>query len=231
MKTVYKMKRLLTIALLAVFCCGLDVAAQDVADDGDDTRPMWGIRAALDINIPGDFHGDAGNVEMFRHGFGGTLGAVCNIYLGHNFYLEPGASLFYDTYSYKNVVFGMTESSAGCQDPGIYKFGLRIPVVAGYSFNVTDQFAMSVFTGPELSYALAGDIKIKNREELDLEDIHLFGKYAHQRRVDCAWKVGVGFPVDEWFVSVEGVFGLTNLNRIDMSFRENRCAIALTRYF
>ena len=225
------MKRFITFALLAaVLCTGPGAAAQDEADV-EDTRPMWGIKAALDINLPGKYHSAAGSVTMFRHGFGGTLGAVYNIYLGHNFYLEPGASLFYDTYSYKGIVFGSYEGLPGESDPGLYKFGIRIPVVAGYSFNVTDRFAMSVFTGPELSYALAGDIKFKDREALDLNDLHLFGKNGPQRRADCAWKVGVGFPMDGWFVSVEGAFGLTNLNRLGTTFHENRCTIALSRYF
>lgn len=225
------MKRFVSFALLAaVLCIGTRAAAQDEADD-DDTRPMWGVKASFDINIPGKFHGDAGSVTMFRHGFGGALGAVYNIYLGHNFYLEPGASLFYDTYSYKGVVFGSYEGVPGETDPAVYKFGVRIPVVVGYSFNVAERFSMSVFTGPELSYALAGDIKIKDRAELDLNDLHLFGKNGTQRRADCAWKVGAGFPVDGWFVSVEGAFGLINLNRSGMTFRENRCTISLTRYF
>ena len=225
------MKRLLKPIFLIpaiISCITLSASAQnDVAD----TRPMWGIKAAFDVNIPGKWHGDAGSVSMFRHGFGATFGAVYNIYLGKSFYIEPGASLFYDSYSYKNLVISGDAGNIIEEDPSLYKLGIRIPVVVGYSFSISDNFAMLVYTGPELSYAFTGDIKIKDSELQHSSDISLFGEYGTQRRVDCAWKVGVGFPVNQWLVSIEAAIGMTDLLKSGMSFRENRCSVALTRYF
>ena len=86
------MKRFLTMLTMALSLIG--AYADNQQDEDENTRPMWGVKASLDINIPGDMHGDAGNIEMFRQGFGGAIGGVCNIFLGNNFYLEPGLSLF-----------------------------------------------------------------------------------------------------------------------------------------
>lgn len=216
------------IVILFSALCSLFTTAS-AAETDSDTRPMWGVKAAFDINIPGKWHGDAGSVSMYRHGFGGTVGTVCNIYLGKNFYLEPGLSLFYDSYSHKDLIVVNAPGELGEEDPSLYKVGLRIPVVAGYSFNIGENLAMSVYTGPELSYAFAGDIRFK---DADLKgEIGLFGKNGNQKRIDCAWEIGVGFPVNEWFISIDAALGMTDLLKGGMSFRENRCTVGLTRYF
>lgn len=222
------MKRLVVILSVVLLLCFSRALAQE--SYVDNTRPMWGVKAALDVNIPGKWHTSDYSVSMYKPGLGGSLGVVYNIYLGHNFYLEPGVSLFYDTYSYKDLVIGM-ENGIQEENPSIYKAGLRIPVVAGYTFNIADSFGLSVFTGPELSYSFAGDIKVKNKELVEDTELSLFGKGGNQRRVDCAWKIGVGFPVDAWFVSVDGAIGMTDIFKSPLSFRENRITLGVTRFF
>ena len=218
------------VAIFAFACCMFGAMAQNDTD----TRPMWGVKAAFDLNLPGKWYGDAESVEMYRHGFGGTIGAVCNLWLGHNFYLEPGVSLFYDTYSYKGVVFSDDDTGNNDEsDPSLYKVGIRVPVVAGYSFIVGKGLAMSVFTGPDMSYAFAGKVKLKNPELAGQENgLDLFGRYGTQRHIDCAWKLGLGWQMyDSWRISLEGAVGMTDLLRSGMTFRENRLYVALTRYF
>ena len=87
-----------------MICFGVlgTMRAQDEAANVD-TRPMWGIKATFDFNIPGNWHNDGSSIKMFDHGYGATLGAVCNIYLGHGFYFEPGLSFFYDSYAYNDL--------------------------------------------------------------------------------------------------------------------------------
>lgn len=219
------MKRYLLFAFVAICCAIAGRAGED-----SDTRPMWGVKAALDINIPGDWHGDAGSVKMYRHGYGFTVGTVCNVYLGNGFYLEPGASLFYDSYSfYKFSVAGEPGGENSVDDPQLYKVGLRVPVVVGYSFSIAGRFPLSVYTGPELSWAFGGEIKMKQKAFADDMSGDLFGHY--QRRVDCAWKVGVGFPYGSFLVSIDAAIGLTNLLKTGMSFRENRTSVGLTYFF
>lgn len=224
------MKRFLLTSLLCALCFfgASKLKAAEVAD----TRPMWGVRAALDINIPGHWHGESGSIKMYKSGCGFSAGAVCNIWLGHNFYLEPGVTLFYDTYSYDNLIISGEPNNDGyVSDPSLYKAGFRIPVVAGYTFSLSDRLSMSVFTGPELSYAFAGKIRLTDDEQdlLGAFPTGLFGDF--QRRVDCAWKIGFGVPFGQWFASVEGSIGMTDLLKTDLSFRENRLCFALTRYF
>lgn len=223
------MKRFQLLVTIALLLSGLNLKAYA---EEEYTKPLFGIKAAVDLNLPGKWHGDGGSVKWFRHGFGGTLGGVCNVYLGRGFYLEPGVSLFYDTYSYYGFVIPDGAGNHIESDPSIYKLGLRVPVVFGYEINAGERFAMTVFTGPELSYAFAGNTRLKHKNLID--DHHLldlFGKHGYQRRVDCAWKVGIGFPADAWYISLDAAFGLTNLLKSDMTFRENRLTLGVTRYF
>lgn len=217
------MKRFIFLLTLAtIFFCPR-LAAQET----EDTAPMWGVRAAFDANIPGEWHINGSSVKMYKHGFGGTLGAVCNLYLGRGFYLEPGASLFYDTYSYDELGIADANGSIIATDPSLYKFGLRVPVVAGYSFGI-GRGAMSVFTGPELSVALAGKVRLDDIEE-DF-DMGLFGPNG-QNRFALSWKVGIGVPLDSWFVSIDASLGITDVYRSEVSFREHRVSVGLTKYF
>ena len=45
-----------------------------------------------------------------------------------------------------------------------------------------------------------------------------------------AWKVGVGFPIDNMMVGVDAAIGMTDLLRTPMSFRENRVSVSFTYY-
>ena len=167
---------------------------------------------------------------MFNQGYGVTAGAVCNIFLGHGFYLEPGASLFYDSYSYHNLVIGDEAGITTTTDPSLYKMGLRIPVVVGYTFGIADKVSMSVYTGPEVSYAFAGKVRIDESIDDDFRPDLLFGPDG-QRRLDCAWKVGVGVPYNNIFISIDAAIGITDLLKTGMSFRENRVSVAASYYF
>lgn len=213
------------LVFLSAFC-----QINAIAQETDDTKPMWGIKAAFDINIPGKWGGGGTKVDMYRHGFGGTVGVVCNIYLGHNFYLEPGVSLFYDTYSYKDIYIDLRQSI----DPTIYKMGFRIPVVAGYSFDITDRYMMSVYTGPEVSCGFKGGIRGKyldsNNEDIG-EALNPYGKYGMHHRFDCAWKVGVAFPTEYVTLFIDASIGITDICKNDVSMRENRVSIGLAHYF
>lgn len=214
------------MTLLCAVCilCGTTTYAQD---NTGSTRPMWGVRAAFDINIPGKWHYDGGSVNMFNHGYGFTIGTVYNVYLGRNFYLEPGISFFYDTYKYDIEV--LNDGTVYGKNPDCYKLGFRVPVVAGYAFNINDRMSMTVFTGPELNIALKGRAKVPDIQDKET-GWDLFGE-GGQHRFDLAWNVGVGFPIGNFLVSVDGSIGITDLQSGDVSFRENRASVGLTYYF
>lgn len=168
---------------------------------------------------------------MFRKGTGGAIGAVCNILVANHFYVEPAVSLFYDTYSYDELVFSGDGNDYQESDPRVYKVGIRIPIVAGYSIGISDRLSIAPYTGPEISYAFAGDIKFHDEDRLNLEGFALFGKNGMQRRINCGWKIGVAFFFDKWSFNIDGTIGMTNLMTRGMKFHENRGTVSLTRYF
>lgn len=219
------MKRALLYLLLIL---GNLTSKAQIIEAGE-SNPMWGIRAAFDVNLPGKIHGNVIDDRMFRNGTGGTVGAVCNIFLGNKFYLEPAVSLFYATYSYK----GMTiyEKNYEESDPTVYKFGIRIPVVVGYSIYLTDRISIAPFTGPEMSYSFAGAIKIHDKKKLEVDDTSLFGKFGNQRRFECGWKIGIAFFTGMWSFNIDGTIGVTNLMTNGTRFHENRGSVSVARYF
>lgn len=192
-------------------------------------NPVWGIRAAFDVNLPGKVKSNIIDDRMFRNGTGGTVGAVCNIFVGKNFFIEPGVSLFYDTYSYKGLTISANDYEES--DPAVYKVGIRMPVVVGYSIPLTSQFSIAPFTGPEMSYSFAGAIKVHDKQKLELDDTSIFGKYGNQRRFECGWKIGVAFFSGMWSFNIDGTIGMTNLMTNGTKFRENRGSVSITRYF
>ena len=166
---------------------------------------------------------------MYRHGYGANIGGVCNVWLGKGFFFEPGVSLYYDSYSFKDLIVDGGPNSDSDKDPRLYKIGVRIPLVAGYDWQTGDRFSLSFFTGPELNYSFAGKYVFHNKEVWgDMSD----NPFLDQRRLDCAWKIGVGVPLNGFMISAEAAIGITDLMKNpDLSFRENRFTIALTRYF
>ncbi|MDE7418657.1 MAG: PorT family protein [Muribaculaceae bacterium] len=192
----------------------------------------WGIRAAFDINMPGKvgLGGNDGKLDDFRMGYGGSIGAAYSYWLSDSFFFEPALSLFYDSYSYNdNIVIG--ESMEVSKGPSLYKLGLRLPLVIGYSYYLVDSFPMRVFTGPELSYAFAGKVNVKDKALQDLIETDLFGKNGFMKPLDCAWKIGLGIDFDLATVCVEAALGLTDVYKGPFTLRENRVTISLTHYF
>lgn len=215
------MKRTFIILLLtAVFC------VSEAFGQTENSRLTWGVKAKVDVEIPGKWKNDDVSLTMYRPGYGFTAGAVCNIDLGSNVYLESGLTLFYEDYSYKDLVITNESGGAVQKDPGLYKLGFRIPVVVGSVFPINERAGFSIFTGPVLSYAFAGKIDIDSDVDSDLDGLGLF---RGQRRFDCAWKIGVGCPIDNYMISLEAEFGITDLLKAkDMSFRENRVSLGFT---
>lgn len=214
-----------------VLVAGLSMLALLPAKAEEGNTVIWGVKAAFDVNIPGKWHADFGTMDWYKPGCGFTVGGVCNIDLTNGFYLEPGVSLFYDTYVAKLSVSDDMGHPASA-DPRVSKFGVRVPVIVGYWIPVGDTFDLAVFTGPEVSYGFSGKVKLKKEFELEDWDDALYGKNdGAQRRCDLAWKVGVGFPIRSFVVSVEGAIGITDLIKGPASCRDNRVSVSATYYF
>lgn len=193
---------------------------------------VWGIKGNLNAEMPSKWRGGGESLKAFNSGFGASIGGLANIYLGSNFYLEPELALFYEGYSYNNIMSVAPNSPSINVGPTVYKIGLRLPVVAGYFFNISEKWGLDVFTGPQLNYAFCGKAKTDNDDIRKNEDLmHVFsGKYA-QRRFDLSWKIGVGFPVEHFLISLEADLGITNLLKHSYTMRENRLSLGVTYYF
>lgn len=92
------------ISSLLILCAALvpsAAKAQDILTNNPDNAPYFGIRAGLDIACPGDI--SVGNVglDFFKNGAGFNVGGIYNLPVIANFYVEPGVSLFYNTYGVK----------------------------------------------------------------------------------------------------------------------------------
>lgn len=210
------MRRIALVLFIATVCASA-LFAQNVEPSN---RPMFGLKVGIDFNMPGKLKGEIPGVPTtdFKAGVGATVGGVCNIMLTQGLFLEPGVSLFIDQYRYN----ANSNSDESCR-----KFGIRVPVVLGYAFYITEKHGMWVYTGPEFNYAFVVDYADKN--SLGAIDGQIFGR---QRRADCSWRIGIGIPVSSFLISLEGSLGITNLMKDpDLSFRENRLTLGCAYYF
>lgn len=212
--------------------------AQTSSLQSEEENPMvsgviWGIKGNLSAEIPhATWQRDGEKQRMFNSGFGASIGALANIYLGKNFYFEPELSLFYTGYGYNNVLQVAPNSPSVNAGPNLHKIGIRLPVIFGYFINISDTWGLDFFTGPQLGYAFYGTAKTDNevvKKEGSL--MHVFnGEYA-QSRFDIGWKIGIGFPVNEFLISLEGDLGINDMMKGHRSLHENRVSLGITYYF
>lgn len=193
-------------------------------------RVDWGLKLAMDAELPGKWKGDQVGVTMYRPGYGVNIGAVANIVLPKGFYFEPGVSIFYSCYRYKDLVITDADGSVSESDPKQTKWGIQIPLLIGYEIDISDRFGLDVYTGPQMRYAFAGNIAI-NSKALKEELADSFNLWEMQRRFDFSWKIGIGLPLkNNCVLSLEADLGLTDLLKNDMTFRENRIGIGFTKF-
>lgn len=219
------MKQKFIMAIMTVFvCCYANrIHAENRVD--------WGMNLAMDVEIPGKWKGENHSVTMFSPGIGTSIGGVCNLYLGKGFYFEPGVSLFYSSYKYKDLVIPDAAHTSTEEDPKVTKYGLQIPLMFGYEINISDKFGLDVYTGPQIRYAFAGKVHFKNKA-IQEEVGEFFDLWKINRRFDCSWKIGIGVPlINNCRLSLEADLGITDLLKEDMSFRENRVGLKFTKFF
>lgn len=191
-----------------------------------DTVAYWGMRVSLDVDIPGKWETKAlGKVSMLKPGAGVSVGAVYHLPLAASFYLEPGASLYYDTFKDRGLT--LSDTPENIIYPTYGRFGIRVPVMIGSNLIRFDKCDLSIFLGPELNYAMAGHIAY-NSAELDDSDIgHNMFKDNIFRRFDVACRVGVAVNLDTWHMSISYAKGLTSFTKNDIKCHDNRLAITL----
>lgn len=221
------MKRIIAMTLLAS-AASICAFAQDEVFNSSDNRPYFGVRIGWDYTVPSTIHFDSGtSTKLFKSGSGVSVGAIYNIPIVANFYFEPGASLFYDTYRYDDLTITDESGIEVERNPRIEKFGLRVPLRFGYRFNLFENGGVSLFTGFDPSVAFSGKVALKSNESKDQGiSTNVFNGFYAQQRFDIAWSFGLGIHVDRWEVDVVGSLGMIDMQKGDGRFHENRISIS-----
>lgn len=213
--------RKLFVALMAmVMAIGVNAQGFDVS--------RLGVRFSIDAARPGDLSVGDGytKLSIYGPGAGFSFGAVYKVDLTENLFLEPGLGFYYNTLSINKHYLGdMIEDMLDDLGVGLdYKitsrsvrrFGMRIPVLIGYTFPLKDDFSFRVYTGPMLDVGMSADMYYGMKVEG--YDIHkaysLYGKNRDLNRVDCYWNIGVGVTfADHYYLGLQADLGMCNMAR------------------
>lgn len=216
-------KFLLSVAVMALGCVA--AMAQSTVFNNPDNKGYFGVRVGADITCPGSVSANNVSVDLFKSGVGFEVGGVYNAPVVANFYIEPGVKLFYNTYSMKGELLrdltdGVLTSAS------IRKFGMRVPVMAGYHFDYTSDVKLALFTGPELEIAFVGKEHDKSRNVSVSSSI--YGDEGGMNRVNLLWGIGAGLTVQHFYFGVSGGIGMLNMmSDSDASLHENRVTISV----
>ena len=216
----------LFLSLSAFLCFASVVSASNPVLDNPDNCSYWGVRIGYDWNLPGEWNTPYENdIDLFKSGSGVSVTGIYNLPIKANLFFEPGVTFYYDKYAYKDLLLTDETGMIVDKDPKVRKYGIRIPLSLGYRFDFFDHLSMSLFTGPQFGYAFYGDVKTK--EDIDGFPENLFSEYG-QRRFNLDWNIGFGVEFNyHWVFSITGSIGLNDLQKNDVSFKENRLVFAL----
>lgn len=226
------MKKLL-LSLVAVAFGVVGVSAQSTIFNNPDNHAYFGIRVAGEVTCPGSMSDGPISMGVFNNGGGVEFGGIYNIPVVANFYVEPGLKLFYNTYSVKKEwvdvyddilqYSGVAGSVNGISER---KFGMRIPVMAGYHFDFTDELRLHVFTGPELEVGFSAQEHISGKGINGSTNV--YGDGGSMNRVDALWGMGVGLAYNHFYFGVSGSLGMCNMTKdSDVEYHENRVSFSI----
>lgn len=220
------MKKQLTALSLAAAAC-MPAFAQNPVFNNPDNEAYFGIRVAGEVTCPGDFKVGNMGLGMFSNGGGIEFGAVYNVPVVANFYVEPGLKFFYNSTPVDKDLLKTIESEVPVESMSMRRFGLRVPVMLGYHFDLTDDFKVSVFTGPELEVGLSGKEHMKVYGESTSES--MYGDEGGFRRADLLWDFGAGVSYQQFYFGVSGGIGMLNMADLgdNLKWRENRVSFTL----
>lgn len=195
-------------ALLASFT-HLPSAGQSVVLSNPDNAPRWGIRASLDISVPGKI----GGTKVFHNDAGFSAGVVYQLPMVANLYFEPGLSLFYDTFNFGSVTISDGDGVGHETTPKYSQFGVRVPLTFGYRFDFWEKGGVSILTGPELSVGLSGRIHGKYLDDIGDLPRDMYGGDNGFRRFNLLWGVGASIDVGAFTIGAVYDFGLLNTRK------------------
>ncbi len=214
------------ISTVMVFATLLPGVAQSNIVNNPDNKAYFGIRVGGDITCPGKISAESIGVSVFKNGGGIEFGGKYNIPVVANFYIEPGLKFFYDTYSMKEGFVDELEDDIIFNSVSIKKFGMRVPVMAGYHFDFTKDIKVSIFTGPELEIGFSAKEYIKGHN-IDMSE-SVYGDDGGLNRVNLLWGVGAGISYQHFYFGVTVSIRKLNMRSdADALFHENRVTFSV----
>ena len=215
------------ITILSVFAAN----AQDIDEDVlPSDRNHWTVTVTYDASIPGKWKLANGSFGMFKPGSGISVGADYIWLFGKNFFFEPGARFYIDNYTYNNITIGegTPEEPSKEYDPPVRKTGLRIPLSAGYKFDIFKRGSLFLSTGPEPI------IGFSVRTKVDEDQTEIFEENMYKtlmRRFDLAWDIRAAVIIDRFRVDITGAFGMLDVIKTDVKMHEYRVSVGLGYVF
>ncbi|MDE6574903.1 MAG: PorT family protein [Muribaculaceae bacterium] len=219
------MKKILISTILVAIGC-FSMTAQSSVLNNPDNKAYFGIRVGADVSCPGNITAGSVGLSVFNNGGGFEFGGIYNIPVVANFYIEPGLKLYYDTYSLKEEWVKFIQGGIILDSGSIRKFGMRIPVVAGYHFDFTDDVKVSVFTGPELEVGFSGKEYLKGHNIETSGSV--YGDNGSMNRANILWTLGAGIAYQHFYFDIKGGIGMANmLSDSDATLHENHVTFTL----
>lgn len=214
------MKKFIAIVALAV--ASLTTNAQNYLVENPDNVAYFGARLGVDITAtPG-----SAEFSTYNNGGGFSFGAIYNIPVYKNLYVEPGLSIFYDTFSENLDFIDQDLPEIPYQISHSFRnFGFRIPMTCGYRFDFTDQVSIAPFTGPQFNLSLYAHDHWS--DEAKTEGKSLFGENGF-KHLDMQWTIGASVTYDRYVFTAAGAFGITRVYQMGADkLRRNTCTISV----
>ncbi len=171
---------------------------------------------SLDITCPGDTKiYDLLKLEELKSGAGLSFGAVVDVPIWMNMYLESGLKFYYHTAKYNKDFFDIAydDDDLKPSSGSIREFGVSIPVLVGYHFDF-DPVRLHVFTGPEFNIGFSGkehlNYTVSNHKVSESESI-----YDDLRRGDVAWVIGAGVQYERAMFTISAHPGMVNWSKVN----------------
>lgn len=182
-----------------------------------------GVRLSIDASLPGDVSTGDGytKVKMYENGPGFSFGAVYRFDLMGSLYIEPGLSLYYNTYSVnKSYILEEINNDWVPSMPEIEltkrslrMFGLRVPVTVGYRLPLAPSFNLDLFTGPMFDFGMSADLHWGYKyDKYDLSySASQYGSDRPLNRFNCYWNFGAGVTfAHHYSLSLQYDLGMCN---------------------
>lgn len=210
------------ISLMAI----MPSLAQNSIFNNPDNKAYFGVRIGGEVTCPGNVSANHIGLDVFKSGGGIELGGIYNVPVVANFYVEPGVKFYYNTFSVKNDFVVDLQDDIIFNSVSFKKYGMRIPVMAGYHFDFTNDIKVSAFTGPELEIGFSAKEYIKGHNIEMSESV--YGEDGGMNRVDLLWGLGAGVTYKQYYFGVSGSLGMLNMfNDSDATFHENRVTFSV----